>query len=94
MNAYQSTWVTMIPLKGKPTKKDQKLIGFPANGIELSFYNANEQKAIERLNALKGKLSKRHIAVIYTDRQYGMRKPNSDLISILTKKQIAEAQII
>jgi len=95
MNPYIITWVTLIPVRGIVTKKDAQIISglrpvFPKLP-EISFHNATKEKAIEKINSLRGKLSKKYIGVIYTDKQFGMRKFGQPVGTILTSKQKAES---
>ena len=91
---YKIHWTTLIPISGITPKKDAKKIGYLKGKIECSKHHSTKEKALAFLESLKGQLSKRYIAVAYTDAQFGLRKEGQDLTSILTKKQLKEARIV
>jgi len=98
LNPYRIYWFTMIPLKGIVTKKDARIISGMRNSFsrdsEISVHNGSKEKALQRIEALKGKLSKPYSCVLYTDKQFGMRDMRKPVSSVLTTKQLSELQII
>ena len=99
LNPYTIYWFTLIPVNGIVPLSDQKIITgskfFTSKGAKMiSVHSPNKEAAIFKINALFGKLSKKYRVYLYTDKQYGMRNYNSELITILTEKQKNESFII
>lgn len=100
LNPYKITWFTLIPLKGVVTLRDQVKVDslnkwYSRKGrLQIDVPSYNKQKALDKLDALKGKLSKPYRVYVYTDKQFGMRKGMSNVIDVLTTKQKEESFIL
>lgn len=99
ISPYRISWITMLPLKGIVTIKDQIKIDslnkwyYRKGAKEVSVCAGNKDKALAKIEKLKGTLTKSYAAYIYTDKQFGMRNVKNPLVSILTTKQKSEVII-
>jgi len=102
LNPYKITWAVITPVKGKITMKDLKAMKksglfhfFPSYKTknESSLFFASKGIAIDMISKVAG-LSKQYKVVYITDKQFGLANPNESLLTVATKKQLIEMQII
>lgn len=108
LSPYKVSWLLIVPVKGKPTKKDAQTAGLIAAGTKMYFsktenviltHQPNKEAAISKAEKLKGKLSKKYIAYVCSDKQFGLSskdKPDVVISSLvggvkLTTKQKQDA---
>lgn len=101
LSPYAMTWAVIIPAKGKFTKKDINTLYRGGLLNVTGSYRTNEIFAhFGTLDAAKTKvlknwdLSKPYRVVFITDKQFGLCKYGESLISVATKKQLRETNII
>lgn len=110
LNPYTIHWLALVPLKGVATKADGKIASklvsnynsyFSVSKFSIFTHQPNKEAAIEKILKIKGKLSKKYKAYIFTDKQFGLASKDGNLNIIgngnlitLTKKQIDDAIIV
>jgi len=100
LNPYTITWVILIPTKGIATKKDASLT-FHRGMFKsyLACHSGNLENAKNKVQDLKGMLSKEYKVLFITDKQFGMieidfKNDTNNLMDIATSKQKSEMFLI
>lgn len=95
ISAFKVWWIFLVPIKGKATTEDLKIV---KNGfVKISVSNAlarhcpNKPFALEILKNIK-QPSKKYSAILINDFQFG--KMQGDVFNVATEKQKAEAIVI
>jgi len=90
LNAYEITWIALVPVFGKPTKRDNnaisKVLGYKSInyfsdlGKALATFKPNKEAAKNIIPIIKGSLSKEYKVYMFTDKQFGLAsKENADI---------------
>jgi len=96
---YKIYWAEFTPMTGLyVTKKDIAALGEKFYcGIHNKTYRkhfVSKEKAIAFITNFNGKLSKRYMVRLFTDKQFGMAKQENGYAIPYTKKQLAEVYYI
>lgn len=97
LNPYTIIWTILIPTKGIARKSDEKQTDFNRmmSNSCLIAHSPNKEKALQRVNSLKGKLAKKYEVLFITDKQFGLIQLDyinntHNIMDIATSKQIKE----
>ena len=101
ISAYKIYWAEFTPCTGKYiTKRDIAVIEGHTYKYNVGHNSrhrkhfASKESAIEFINNFNKKLSKRYMVRLFTDKQFGMTKPENDYAIPYTKKQLEEVYYI
>ena len=100
LSSYRIYWAEFTPVTGKyVTKKD--IAAIKGNAFYVGKYNTNyrqhfpsKEKALEFISNFDKKLSKRYSVRLFTDKQFGMAKPENGYAIPYTQKQLNEVYYV
>lgn len=101
LSSYKIYWAEFTPVIGKYITKNDIAIIQGYTDRYIGRYNTNYRKhfaskeqAQEFINNFDKKLSKRYKVRLFTDKQFGMAKPENGYAIPYTKKQLEEVYYI
>ena len=101
-SAYKITWIEFRPVSGKATRKDcDAFAGWRSDLHSADIHTRcyykhfpSKEKALAYLKNFDRKLTKRYECRIFTDKQFGMRTPETGYAVPFTAKQFEDVYVL